>query len=132
MFGGGHKGVHGPGLVTVLRMHRCMHYARLLRNTLLLLLLLLLLCHCLLQTIGSLSGGEKARVALAVFALVPANVLLLDEASNHLDAATLEVLTGEIKMFSRLLYHFVVPRGVAVEEVPLTCAVNCTPPHHQT
>jgi hypothetical protein len=29
-----------------------------------------------------------------VFALVPANVLLLDEASNHLDAATLEVLTG--------------------------------------
>jgi hypothetical protein len=56
-------------------------------------------CCCwylLLQTIGSLSGGEKARVALAVFALVPANVLLLDEASNHLDAATLEVLTGVI------------------------------------
>ena len=48
-----------------------------------------------LQVIGSLSGGEKARVALAVFALVPSNVLLLDEASNHLDAATLEVLTGE-------------------------------------
>lgn len=52
-----------------------------------------------LQLIGSLSGGEKARVALAVFALVPANVLLLDEASNHLDSATLEVLTGALQDF---------------------------------
>jgi ABC-type multidrug transport system ATPase subunit len=49
-----------------------------------------------LQTIGSLSGGEKARVALAVFALIPSNLLLLDEASNHLDAATIDVLTGAL------------------------------------
>ncbi|GBF92144.1 hypothetical protein Rsub_04491 [Raphidocelis subcapitata] len=53
-----------------------------------------------MQTIGSLSGGEKARVALAVFALVPANVLLLDEASNHLDAATIDVLTGALRDFA--------------------------------
>ncbi|GLI70270.1 hypothetical protein VaNZ11_015202 [Volvox africanus] len=53
-----------------------------------------------LQKIGVLSGGEKARVALAAFALVPANVLLLDEASNHLDAQTIEVLTGALRDFN--------------------------------
>ncbi|MEW5302176.1 MAG: hypothetical protein WDW36_004981 [Sanguina aurantia] len=49
--------------------------------------------------IGVLSGGEKARVALAAFALVPCNVLLLDEASNHLDAQTINVLTGALQKF---------------------------------
>jgi ATP-binding cassette subfamily F protein 3 len=44
------------------------------------------------RTIGSLSGGEKARVALAAFVLRPVNVLLLDEASNHLDGAAVEAL----------------------------------------
>ena len=38
-------------------------------------------------------GGEKARVALASFVLIPHNLLLLDEPSNHLDHATLEVTT---------------------------------------
>jgi len=38
-----------------------------------------------LRKISELSGGEKARVALSMFALKPANVILLDEPSNHLD-----------------------------------------------
>ena len=73
-----------------------------------------------LQTIGSLSGGEKARVALAVFALVPANVLLLDEASNHLDAATLEVLTGALQGFTGAI--------VAITHNP-AFAANLQPTH---
>ncbi|KAL0040705.1 hypothetical protein WJX79_002387 [Trebouxia sp. C0005] len=52
-----------------------------------------------LARIGDLSGGEKARVALAAFALVPCNLLLLDEASNHLDAATINALTTALQAF---------------------------------
>lgn len=50
-------------------------------------------CHLLgLKQIGQLSGGEKARVALAVFCLVPHNVLILDEPSNHLDVEAVAAL----------------------------------------
>lgn len=38
-------------------------------------------------------------MALAAFALVPCNLLLLDEASNHLDTQTIEVLTGALQEF---------------------------------
>lgn len=38
-----------------------------------------------LRVVGELSGGEKARVALSMFALKASNLLLLDEPSNHLE-----------------------------------------------
>lgn len=45
-----------------------------------------------LRTVGELSGGEKARVALSMFALKASNLLLLDEPSNHLDIECIEAL----------------------------------------
>jgi ATPase subunit of ABC transporter with duplicated ATPase domains len=53
-----------------------------------------------LRVVGELSGGEKARVALASFVLIPHNVLLLDEPSNHLDVSTIEVLTRALRDFA--------------------------------
>lgn len=51
------------------------------------------------KEISVLSGGERARVALALLALERANVLLLDEPTNHLDLPSQETLQDVIAHF---------------------------------
>jgi ATP-binding cassette, subfamily F, member 3 len=51
------------------------------------------------RTIGTLSGGQRSRVALARLTLHGANFLLLDEPTNHLDLDTQEILEAVLKGF---------------------------------
>lgn len=52
------------------------------------------------RLIGDLSGGERGRVALAKLGLSGANLLLLDEPSNHLDIDSQEVLQDVLNAFN--------------------------------
>jgi ATP-binding cassette subfamily F protein uup len=49
--------------------------------------------------VGDLSGGEQARVRIAQLMLQPADVLFLDEPTNDLDIAALEVLEDNLSEF---------------------------------
>jgi ATP-binding cassette subfamily F protein 3 len=55
------------------------------------------------KKIGVLSGGEKARVAIARLLVRPGNVILMDEPTNHLDLESAEALAEALASFDGTL-----------------------------
>ena len=51
------------------------------------------------QAVGTMSGGEKARLVLAMMVWQRPNLLLLDEPTNHLDLSTREALSMALNEF---------------------------------
>jgi ATP-binding cassette subfamily F protein 3 len=51
------------------------------------------------QAVGTMSGGEKARLVLCMIVWQRPNLLLLDEPTNHLDLATREALAMALNEF---------------------------------
>ena len=71
-----------------------------------------------------LSGGEKARVALARMLVAPSHILLLDEPTNHLDMITRNVVERALIQFSGSIVCISHDRHFLNKVTNLTCEVG--------
>ena len=74
--------------------------------------------------IGVLSGGEKARVALARMLISPVDVLLLDEPTNHLDIKARAVLENALKEYKGSIVCISHDRYFLNKVTDITCEVG--------
>ena len=76
------------------------------------------------KEIGVLSGGEKARVALARMLISPVDILLLDEPTNHLDIKARAVLERALKEYKGSIVCISHDRHFLNKVTDITCEVG--------
>jgi len=76
---------------------------------------------------SGLSGGERRRIALARALLKPAAILLLDEPTAHLDAASAAALTGAIRRAARGRTTIIATHSAALAAIADRAVRLCQP-----
>ena len=71
-----------------------------------------------------LSGGEKARLALARMLVVPSHLILLDEPTNHLDIVSRKILGKSLSLFKGSIVCISHDRHFLNEVTNMTCEVG--------